>query len=415
MLQNKSVKKQKLRVGFDARMVAYRQAGIGQYCLNLLRELAALQAERDDFELVVYQSRKEGRAPAEWLTLPPGQFLGKRLLWTPPHHRLEQLALPVELLAAGPQVLHSPDFVPPLRRLTWREARPHRVASVITIHDLAFLRFPHLLTEESARYYGQVRQAAASAERIIAVSESTASDIVAQLGVSRAKVQVVYEAANALYRPLNPAELKTLAGLEAQSVAKKLAEAGIGEFESFLLFVSTLEPRKNLPTLLKAFRQMLENLSPGATPPKLVLAGREGWLYQDIYRLAEELQLAPHLVWLGGVTSEELLYLYNKAALLAMPSLYEGFGLPPLEAIACGCPALVADTSSLPEVVSDEVGQKVPPKDVAAWANALLDGWHMRAYYQARLMEAGPAWVARFSWRRAAQQTLAVYFEARQN
>lgn len=413
---NKPVKKLKLRVGFDARMVAYRQAGIGQYNLNLLRELVRLQLERDDFELSVYQSRKEPRPPAEWLEFaePVATGIKKRVLWTPPHHRWEQLALPLELLPAGPEVFHSPDFIPPFRRWAWRRLLPRSIASVITIHDLAFLRFPHLLTAESARYYGQIRRAALSAERIIAVSESTARDVVEQLGVSREKVRVVYEAANPLYRPLAVAERAKLEKAEAKGVAGKLEQAGLRPQDSFLLFVSTIEPRKNLPTLLKAYRSMLDRMTEVETQPKLVLAGREGWLYQDIYKLAEELNLKEKLVWLGGVSSEELLYLYNRAALLAMPSLYEGFGLPPLEALACGCPALVADTSSLPEVAGP-VGLKLPPEEIGAWTAALLDGWQNRTGHRASTLEEGPKWASTFSWRRAAEETLQVYREARQN
>jgi glycosyltransferase involved in cell wall biosynthesis len=156
---------------------------------------------------------------------------------------------------------------------------------------------------------------------------------------------------------------------------------------------------------------MLDWLPAAEPKPKLILAGREGWLYQDVYRLAEELKLGDGLVWTGGVSTEELLYLYNRAALLALPSLYEGFGLPPLEALACGCPALVADISSLPEVVG-AVGRKLPPEEIEAWAGALLDGWQNRAEHKARTLEQGPAWAKTFSWRRAAEETLAVYQEA---
>lgn len=403
-------------------MVAYRQAGIGQYCLNLLRELADLQVQQDDFELTVYHSRKEKRPLAEWL-LPgkttPVKLAGesgqpripfiKRTLWTPPHNRFEQVALPLEMLPSGPAVLHSPDFIPPLRRLTWRAGLPRPYASVITIHDLAFKMFPDLLTIESARYYGQIDQAVQSAERIIAVSESTAADIVRQLDVLRDKVRVVYEAANPLYRPLDRTGLTHLAGGEAALVAAKLAQAGVAEGDSFPLFVGTLEPRKNLPTLLQAYRRWLDTV--GQPLPKLVIAGREGWLYQEIYRLAGELRLDSQLVWLGAVETPDLLYLFNRAAFLAMPSLYEGFGLPPLEALACGCPVLVADNSSLPEVAG-AVGHKIPPQDVAAWTAALTESWSERARLKAQALDAGVAWAGQFSWRRAAQETLAVYFEA---
>ncbi|MBN9388435.1 MAG: glycosyltransferase family 4 protein [Chloroflexi bacterium] len=411
-----AVRKNTLKIGFDARMVAYRQAGIGQYCLNLLRELAALQTRWDDFALTVYQSRKEKRLPVQWLAEPgqsrleqPG-VIGKRSLWTPPHHRFEQVALPLEMVPFGPQVLHSPDFIPPLRRLTWQGGLPRPYAAVITVHDLAFKLFPDLLTAESARYYGQIRQAVHSAERIIAVSESTARDIIKELEVPPEKVRVVYEAANPLYRSLTQAEVAALAEGEAKTVAGKLAQAGVGPDEVFPLFVSTIEPRKNLQTLLKAYRAWLD-ASPGEVLPKLVIAGRDGWLHEEIYATTAELRLDDRLVWLGGVETVELFYLYNRAAFLAVPSLYEGFGLPPLEALACGCPVLVADNSSLPEVAG-EVGRKVPTLDVAAWQTALAESWQDRAVLKVRAVDEGVRWAGQFSWAKAAEQTLEVYYEA---
>jgi glycosyltransferase involved in cell wall biosynthesis len=405
------IKDGRLRVGFDSRMVYYRQAGIGQYIVNLLRELALLQAE-ENFSLTVYQSRKENRTPAEWLEL-PGEKIAGRKLWTPPHQRWEQAALPLELAWGGPQVLHSPDFIPPFVRPAFnlRPTWVHKIKSVITIHDLAFLRFPHLLTEESKRYYGQVRKAADSAERLIAVSESTAQDIVNQLGTPREKIRVVYEAASPIFRPLSAAELAKLEAGEARGMAAKLQEKGLKPADGFLLFVSTIEPRKNLTTLLRAYRRLLDDYPADRIAPRLVLAGREGWLFEEIFRLAEELRLQDKLIWTGMVETGELLWLYQRASGLVMPSLYEGFGLPPLEALACGTPALVADTSSLPEVVG-EVGQKIPVEDVAAWAASLRQLWDERSARKTEMRERGPAWASHFSWRKAASETLAVYREA---
>ncbi|NWJ94381.1 MAG: glycosyltransferase family 4 protein [Chloroflexi bacterium] len=409
MKNYKKSEPKKLRVGFDARMVYYRQAGIGQYILNLLGELAPLQAEQN-FSLTVYQSRKEARLPTEWLKQ-PNTKLASRKLWTPPHHRLEQVALPLELAWEGPAVFHSPDFIPPFIRPT-SSFNPltgfRKIGSVITIHDLAFLHFPHLLTQESARYYGQVEKGAKSAEWVIAVSESTARDVVNELGIDPEKIRVIYEAANPLFRPLSEPELVKLEEGAARKVVAKLREQGLNPADGFLLFVSTLEPRKNLPTLLRAYRHSLDEFPADVPPPRLVLAGREGWLFAEIYRLAEELGLQKELIWTGGVETTELLWLYNRATCLAMPSLYEGFGLPPLEALACGTPALVAATSSLPEVVG-EVGQKIPPEDVSAWATALHYAWTERLVRKAEMRQRGPVWAARFSWRKAALETLEVY------
>lgn len=412
MLQNIQVMARKLRIGFDARMIAYRQAGIGQYNLNLLRELVALQAS-EDFELVVFQSRKEKRPPESWLelnnSLPPPR---KRVLWTPPHHRWEQQALLGELALARLDVFHSPDFIPPLRRYTLGRRGLRKFSSVITIHDLAFMHFPHLLTAESSRYYGQVREAAQSAERIIAVSQSTARDITEQLQIAPDKIRVVYEAANPLFRPLSGTEVKTLENHGAARIVNKLQQAFIQPEDSFLLFVSTIEPRKNLSTLLWALRQLVSRRDFITEERiKLVIAGREGWLYEDVFRLAEELKLPPYLCWLGEITTDELLYLYNRAAVLAVPSLYEGFGLPPLEALACGCPVAVADVSSLPEVVGT-VGRKLPAEDSEAWADALFEIWHNRVNYKAQVLQDGPQFAQTFSWKRAAAETLEVYREA---
>lgn len=399
-----------LRVGFDARMVYYRQAGIGQYILNLLRELAPLQ-NTADFELIIYQSRKSGQLPAEWLDL-PGQTLQSRKLWTPPHHKWEQKALPVELARGGLDVFHSPDFIPPFIRPTLRLKPPGigKIGAVITIHDLAFLRFPHLLTAESASYYGQVKKAAISAERVIAVSNSTARDIEQELGTSPEKIRVVYEAANPLFRVLEPDELLKLEEGEARAVAAKLREKQLNPADGFLLFVSTIEPRKNLPTLFSAYARLLVEM--GQDAPRLVLAGKEGWLFEDIYRQAADLGLQERLIWTGGVDLPELLWLYNRASCFVLPSLYEGFGLPPLEALACGTPVLVANTSSLPEVVGD-LGTKIEPEDVAGWAMALKNSWLERVNRKREMQERGPTWAARFSWQKAALETLAVYKEIR--
>lgn len=405
-----------LRIGFDARLIHYRQGGIGQYSLNLLRELAQLQAE-ENFRLVVYQSRKEKQPLEKWLDLPGVKAEGHKL-WTPPHNRFEQKALPGELALNGPDVFHSPDFIPPFRRQTLylnspasQKKRLHKISSVITIHDLAFIHYPYLLTRESSRYYKQVQRAVYSADRVIAVSESTARDIVKQLGLGREKIKVIYEAANPLFKPQRPFEMAQLEAGPAKRVALQLRKEGLNPAEGFLLFVSTIEPRKNLPVLLKAFRRMLNEVSWSRPRPRLVLAGREGWLFDEIYQLVEELGLQNEVIWTGEVETQELLWLYNQATCLALPSLYEGFGLPALEALACGTPVLVADTSSLPEVVG-EAGLKLAPKDVEAWAAALKNCWFNRLDLKTQFREKGPSRAALFSWEKAARETLGVYREA---
>ncbi len=363
-----------MRIGIDARMTHYRRAGISQYTLQLIEGLA--RCDTDD-EFVILQSRKSKEPILE-----RPNFVTRRL-YTPSHHRLEQVFLPLEITHLRMDVLHSTDFIPPFRR---------NCRSVITVHDLVFLMYPDLLTKESARYYGQIDQAVRHTDAIIAVSQATKMDVIRLLGVPEKKITVIYEAASPIFRPLNREE-----------VAERVRER-FGLDSDFLLFVSTIEPRKNVPNLLRAFRLLLDNYHPKA---KLVLAGEKGWLFQDVFELADKLNLREDALFLGRVSTEELLWLYNGARALVAPSLYEGFGLPPLEAMACGTPVITSNLSALPEVVGD-AGVLVDPKDVDALAVAM---WRILSDepLRASLISKGFKRAAVFSWEKAAQETWALY------
>ena len=363
-----------MRVGIDARLVYYSQAGIGQYILHLVDGLARLDSEN---EYVLLQSRKD-----ETSILDRPNF--RRVsLWTPSHHRLERYSLNVELMRLGLDVLHSPDFIP-----------PHRPSckSVITVHDLAFLLYPHFLTKESARYYGHIDQAVRWTDHIISVSESTKRDTIEHLGVPEDKITVVYEAANPIFRPLD------------RAAAKEEVRNRHGVDGPFVLFVSTIEPRKNVPTLLRALYQLQQCYKEDI---RLVLAGGKGWLFEDAFAVVEDLKLDEWVHFLGRVSSDDLLYLYNAAEMLAHPAFYEGFGLPPLEAMACGLPVVVSNVASLPEVVGD-AGLLIDPHNVdeltvSMW-RLLNDGdlWQ-------EMREKGLRQASRFSWDRAARETLDIY------
>jgi glycosyltransferase involved in cell wall biosynthesis len=191
--------------------------------------------------------------------------------------------------------------------------------------------------------------------------------------------------------------------LDAPDLAQRV-RGRFGLQGDFLLFVSTIEPRKNVPTLLRAFRRLMDAYHPNV---QLVLAGEKGWLYDEVFQLVRDLKLVDKVVFLGRVSTEELLWLYNVAQALVSPSIYEGFGLPPLEAMACGTPVIVSNVSSLPEVVAD-AGILVDPYDaeelsVAMWR--LLSDAELRA----SLIEKGYKRAGFFSWDKAAQETLKLY------
>jgi glycosyltransferase involved in cell wall biosynthesis len=363
-----------MRVGIDARLVYYSQAGIGQYILHLVNGLAKIDTEN---AYVLLQSRKDDT------TILEKPNFRRVSLWTPSHHRLERYSLNVELMRLGLDVLHSPDFIPPYRP---------SCRSVITVHDLAFLLYPHFLTKESARYYGHIDDAVRWTDHIIAVSQSTKNDTIQHLGVPEDKITVVHEAASSIFRPIDRAE------------ARKQVRDRHGIDAPFVLFVSTIEPRKNVPTLMRAIWQLVECYKDDV---HIVLAGGKGWLYEDAFAVVDELHMDGRAHFVGRVSSEDLLYLYNAAEFLAHPAFYEGFGLPPLEAMACGLPVIVSNVSSLPEVVGD-AGLLIDPHDIDELTVAM---WRVLNDQELRqeMVEKGLRQAARFSWERAARETLEIY------
>jgi glycosyltransferase involved in cell wall biosynthesis len=368
-----------MRIAIDARLNAYRQGGIPQYTRQLLTALAEVAPEE---QFISLQHRDQLRP----LAIAPN--VARRTALTPPHHRFEQWTLPLELLLARPDVLHSPDFIAPLRRTC---------PAVVTIHDLAFMHYPEILDAAASAYYGQVKTNAPRADAIIAVSEATRQDIAQFLDIPIEQIDVIYEAAAPLYKPL---ELRAGEArvLNATPVAAK----------SFMLFVSTLEPRKNLPTLLQALRICIDRRPDAGY--RLVVVGRRGWRDEAIFQTVRDLNLGEHVLFAGGVGQYDLRWLYNACRIYVNPSLYEGFGLPLLEAMACGAACLAAATSSLPEIGAD-AAVYVPPLEADMWADEIEALWDDDER-QAELGRLGAARAGQFSWLRAARETLKVYRRA---
>lgn len=240
-------------------------------------------------------------------------------------------------------VLHSTAFVPPL-------FYPH--PTVATIFDLTFERFPQTMTR-LGRWWWKIfgQHGINRATRIIAISHSTKRDLIERLNVPADKISVVYPATRSIFT--------------AARVANTLARDQLPEH--YILFVGTLERRKNIATLIRAFAQARRIAE---FDHKLVLVGQRGWLYQDIFRAIENLGLQQDVIILDHVPDEDLAELYARADLFVYLSLYEGFGLPVLEAMACGAPVLVSNSSALPEVVGD-AGVLVSPNDVNAVAHEI--------------------------------------------
>jgi glycosyltransferase involved in cell wall biosynthesis len=302
--------------------------------------------------------------------------------WTPPHHRLERWALGLELLPLGLDLLHTTDFIPP----RWGAGR-----HVITIHDLNFLYYPQYLTAEARRYYNdQIEWAVQHADAILADSNATRDDLNTLLGVPPERVTVAHLAASEAFAPLPEARI-------GEVLARHDLEPG------YLLFVGVWEPRKNLPGLFEA----LSILHDRGHRRSLVVVGRPGWLYQEIFDAVDALDLGTTVRFLENLAFDELIAIYNGAVALVLPSFYEGFGFPALEAMQCGVPTIVADRASLPEVVGD-AGLLIDPEDPVSIADA-CERMLVQAELRAALREDGLARARTFTWRKTAEITRQVY------
>jgi len=366
-----------MHIAIDNRLSAYRVGGIPEYTRQLVAATAEQLGTKDRLTIIEHRRGPRGM-------LGYGRPITRRGVWTPPHHRWEQLLLPLELAGLAADVVHFPDFIP-LFQL--------RAPTVITVHDLAFLRFPGILDPNARRYYGQIDAAVRRADAIIAVSESTRHDLDELLGVDPRRVAVIHEAAAPAFGPLDRA------AVSERRIGDARLRAG-----DFALFVGTLEPRKNLRTLLEALRLVIDRKR---TAPKLVIAGPRGWLDDPLFATVRRLRLEPHITFTGAVDRRALVWLYNACRVYLHPELYSGFGLPVLEAMQCGAPVIAARSSSIPEVAGD-AALLLEPEDPEAWADAWEQLWDDSAARR-ELGARGIERAAGFSWQRAAASTLDVY------
>lgn len=365
-------------IGIDCRLPFYQLGGISQYIMHLLPAIAEVDDENWYFLGHMWKDQRS--------YIPFGKKRFERLnLLTPCHHRFEQTALGVELRASlrPLDVWHSPDFIPP--RFVKRR--------VITVHDLTFMHYPQFLDEESRRYYlEQIEWAVQTADHISADSHHTRQDLIDLLNVPPEKITTVHLAVNPLYqRPYT-----------AEEIAATLSQYNLPY--GFILAVGTLEPRKNLPTLLKAYAQLRAEKT---VDLPLVLVGRKGWLYNEIFETIDKLGLQDDVHHLEGVFDESLAHLYHAAGVLVTPSHYEGFGLPALEALTCGCPVIVSNRGSLPEIAGNP-GLMLEADDVTAWAEAIGRVLTDSALRE-KMIAAGLRHAQTFSWAKAAAQTLEIY------
>ena len=350
-----------LQVVVDGSGLERPRAGVGVYTTQILH---AMQVDRPDCRMTVFGPPGAFvHVPhAGYRPMPRTRLIGRHMQW------------PALIRQLNPDAYFGPAGVLPLGDV--------RCPSVITVHDLAIYRnsgwFPGR-QPLSTRYV--VPRSVLRADVVIAVSENTAQDVVDVFGIPRSRIDVVPHGVAASFSPMSAEDLAA-------------ARARLKLPERFILFVGTIEPRKNLETLLEAWAMMRDR-------PDLVVVGAWGWLYEPIRARMERMGAGLHHI--EGLDPADLPAVYNLARVLAHPAWYEGFGLPPLEAMACGTPVVVSDRSSLPEVVNG-AGLVVPADQPDAWRKA-LERVVGDTDLAADLKRRGILRAAQFSWARAATLT----------
>ncbi len=363
-------------IAIDYTAALEQGGGIGRYTRELITALARQDAQTD------YRLFAAGQSVAT-LPDPPGV----NFAWGPSRLDAEWLAriwhrarLPIHIERwTGPiSLLHAPDFtLPPTRKGT---------RTILTVHDLSFVCTPETATPGLRAYLNSVvPRSVARVDRVLADSEATRQDLIDLYRTPPDKINVLYSGVDARFHPIQ--DETTL-----QAVRSRY---GIGDVP-YVLSVGTVQPRKNYGRLVEA----LHRLDRGDL--RLVIVGGKGWLDDPLYRKVADLGLEKRVLLPGFVPDEDLPAIYSAARAFAFPSIYEGFGIPPLEAMACGVPVVTSNTSSLPEVVGD-AGLMVEPLDVDALAGALervLDDEDLRR----ALIERGHLRAQTFTWEAAARQ-----------
>ncbi len=366
-------------VGINAHLLSgeagYRRAGIHHYIAQVLRHLP--QDLPGTLRPVVFTRYAE-----DLIGVPGLAFVGSRwpterrsvrILW-------EQLVWPWQAWRRRLDLLHSMAFVTPI-------IAPCPV--IVTVYDLSFLHFPEQFPRLQRWYLtSQTGRSCRQARRVITISEASRQDVHRFFGVPLTQIVVVYPGVDGRYRPLPAPEIAAFRRREQLP-------------ERFVLHVGTLQPRKNIPVLLEAFAQLPD------PDLHLVLAGGKGWLFEDIFRRVQRLGLEQRVRFTGYVADEDLPLWYNAAALFVFPSVYEGFGMPVVEAMACGTPVVASRSSSIPEAAGS-AGLLFDPQNAAELAERMASVLNDPAL-SATMQQQGVAQAANFSWEQAGRDTAVLY------
>ena len=369
----------KIKIGIISDRLNRQRTGIGNYVYNLLDQFDKESLE--DIVLINYQKNSHFKNLEQILIKNPLDPLGNKSFY------FWHIYLHAVLKAKdyGLDIIHSPENATPFTAL-----KPNKV---ITVHDIT----PHFFPESFSpltllRYRLLFSRAMETSDRIIVDSISTKNDLIKYYKVKQEKIRVIYLGVNNAFKCFE------------ETKVEEIKDKWRIDFP-FILYVGTIEPRKNIYRLLMAFSKIKKKNA----KYKLLMMGIKGWKFKNLLETINNLNLQKDIIFTGYVTDHELPLLYNAADLFIYPSLYEGFGLPPLEAMACGCPVVTSNTSSLPEVIGD-AGIMVDPLSVDELANAtysILTNENLRE----ELIKKGLQRSKAFSWKICSEKTLKVYKE----
>src|SRR5262245_30494663 len=374
-----------MRIGIDAHAIGARQGGNETYISNLIKSLAEIDGEN---RYTIYLAN--ARAATQWRDEFTNQYRNFSVRLLPPPTPLVRVpvCLAYELFSRPVDVLHVQYTAPPFCR----------IPVVATIHDLAFERMPETFTRRgSFQLKLTVRRTAKKAARIATVSEYSRRDLLSIYKLPPEKVVVTYNGVESRFtpQPASPNEAEEIRGR-------------FGIARDYLLAVGSLQPRKNLVRLIRAYAKLRSEREDFTR--QLVIVGRKLWLAHEIFDEVKRQRWADDVILTGYVADEDLPALYRSARAFVYPSLFEGFGLPPLEAMACGIPVVTSGVSSLPEVTGD-AALLIDPNNELALANAMIEIANNEPL-RAELREKGIAQAKKFTWRDAAEKTLRLYKEA---
>ena len=371
-----------MRIAIDATLVRKENTGTGFYIINLINGLLKLNDDNNQYYIFIDEDLAAqyfdfNRNKNFYILDKKFKNRIQRVLW-------QFFFLSFELRKKNIKVLHSPNYITPLIKLGFK--------IIVTVHDLTFFIFPEKFTIIKRLFFKFfVPWFIKKADKIIAVSNNTKKDILRYFKIREEKIAVTFESIPEYYRR------DILPGNEM------LEKYGISR--KYFLFVGMIEPRKNILTILKAYKKIENDLE-----ADLVIVGKKGWYFKEIEEYFESLKkegLKNNIIFTGYVSEPELKYFYKNALIFIYPSIYEGFGLPPLQSMACGVPVITSNTSSLPEVVGD-AAIKVDPSDIDGLAETIK-----KLYFDPskrnEMVEKGILQAKKFSLEKFALKTLEAY------